>query len=135
MIFSLERAAVVWSILERISGFDPSLEMVAPRYLKILANNGGQKIKVHDRVIRMVFPMIQRAENDRSVWRALPVYDNVLNVRLNPTRFLLSLYLFLFCFSFYLLTSLCFTFCRFFLRFFYSHKTWYSIYKFRPCFV
>ena len=34
MIFSLERAAVVWAILERISGFDPLLEMIAPRYLK-----------------------------------------------------------------------------------------------------
>ena len=34
MTFSLERAAVVWAILERISGFDPSLEMIAPRYLK-----------------------------------------------------------------------------------------------------
>ena len=34
MIFSLERAAVVWAILEGISGFDPSLEMIAPRYLK-----------------------------------------------------------------------------------------------------
>ena len=34
MIFSLERAAVVWDILERISGFDPSLEMIVPRYLK-----------------------------------------------------------------------------------------------------
>ena len=34
MSFSLERAAVVWAILERISGFDPSLEMIAPRYLK-----------------------------------------------------------------------------------------------------
>ena len=34
MIFSLERAAVVWAILERISGFDPSLEMIAPRFLK-----------------------------------------------------------------------------------------------------
>ena len=30
MIFSLERAAVVWAILERISGFDPSLEMIVP---------------------------------------------------------------------------------------------------------
>ena len=29
MIFSLERAAVVWAILERISDFDPSLEMIA----------------------------------------------------------------------------------------------------------
>ena len=34
MIFSLERAAVDWAILERISGFDPSLEIIAPRYLK-----------------------------------------------------------------------------------------------------
>ena len=29
MIFSLERASFVWAILERISGFDPSLEMIA----------------------------------------------------------------------------------------------------------
>ena len=36
MIFSLERAAVVWAILERISGFDPSLEMIAPRYFKFV---------------------------------------------------------------------------------------------------
>ena len=34
MIFSLERAAVVWAIQERVSGFDSSLEMIAPRYLK-----------------------------------------------------------------------------------------------------
>ena len=34
MSVHLERAAVVWAILERISGFDPSLEMIAPRYLK-----------------------------------------------------------------------------------------------------
>ena len=34
MIFSLERAAVVLAILERISGLDPSLEMIAPRHLK-----------------------------------------------------------------------------------------------------
>ena len=34
MILSLERAAVVWAILERILGFDPSLEMIAPMYLK-----------------------------------------------------------------------------------------------------
>ena len=34
MIISLERAAIVWAILERISGFDPSLEMIASRYLK-----------------------------------------------------------------------------------------------------
>ena len=34
MIFSLERAAVVWAIQERISCFQPSLEMIAPRYLK-----------------------------------------------------------------------------------------------------
>ena len=34
MSFSLERADVVGAILERISGFDPSLEMITPRYLK-----------------------------------------------------------------------------------------------------
>ena len=34
MIFSLERAAVVWAILERMSGFDTSLWMIAQRYLK-----------------------------------------------------------------------------------------------------
>ena len=33
------------------------------------------EIKVHRRVIR-IFPMIQSAKNDRSVQRALPVYDN-----------------------------------------------------------
>ena len=32
MIFSLERFAVAWAFLERISGFDPSLELIAPRY-------------------------------------------------------------------------------------------------------
>ena len=36
-----------------------------------------KKIKVHRRAIRMIFSMIQRAEDDRSVLRALPVYDNV----------------------------------------------------------
>ena len=34
MIFSSERAAVVWAILERIPDFDPSLEMIAHRFLK-----------------------------------------------------------------------------------------------------
>ena len=28
------KCSVVWAILERISGFDPSLEMIAPRYLQ-----------------------------------------------------------------------------------------------------
>ena len=39
-------------------------------------NMADKKIKVHRRVIRMIFPMIRRAENGRSVLRALPVYDN-----------------------------------------------------------
>ena len=34
MIFSLERPAVFWAILERNSGFDPSLEIIVPRYLQ-----------------------------------------------------------------------------------------------------
>ena len=37
-----------------------------------------KEIKVHRRVIRMIFTMIQRAKNDRSVRRRLPVYDNEL---------------------------------------------------------
>ena len=39
MIFNLERAAVVWAVLERISGFDLSLEIIAPRYLKFSASS------------------------------------------------------------------------------------------------
>ena len=39
MIFSLKRAAVVWQILERISGFDPSLEMIVPLFLKFSASS------------------------------------------------------------------------------------------------
>ena len=39
MIFSLERAAVVWAILERISDFDPSIEMSAPRYLNFFTSS------------------------------------------------------------------------------------------------
>ena len=39
-------------------------------------NMAVEEIKVHSRVIRIIFPMIQRAKNDRSVQRALPVYDN-----------------------------------------------------------
>ena len=39
MIFSLERAAVVWAILERISGFEPSLEMTDHRYLKFFISS------------------------------------------------------------------------------------------------
>ena len=36
MIFSLERAAVVWAILERISGVEPSLEMICSKVLEVL---------------------------------------------------------------------------------------------------
>ena len=38
-----------------------------------------KEIKVHRRVIRMILTMIQRAKNDRSVRRVLPVYDNGLD--------------------------------------------------------
>ena len=39
MVFSLERTAIVWAILDRISGFDPSLEMIAPRFLKFFTSS------------------------------------------------------------------------------------------------
>ena len=32
IVFSLERGAVVWAILESIFGLNPSLEMTDPRY-------------------------------------------------------------------------------------------------------
>ena len=34
-ILRLEGAAVFRAIVEKISGFDPSLEMIVPRYLKL----------------------------------------------------------------------------------------------------
>ena len=48
MIFSLGRATVVWAIVERISGFDPSLEMIAPRYLKFSTSSSlwNEKLEV-----------------------------------------------------------------------------------------
>ena len=35
MILSFVSAAMVWAILERISGLDPSLVTIAPNYLKL----------------------------------------------------------------------------------------------------
>ena len=35
MTFSLVTAAVVWAVLESTSGFDPSSDTIAPRYLKL----------------------------------------------------------------------------------------------------
>ena len=39
MVFCPERAAVVWAILERLSSLDSSLEMIDPRYLKIVTTS------------------------------------------------------------------------------------------------
>ena len=44
MIFSLERAAVVCAILESISGFGPSLVMIAPRYESHPVSNANSPI-------------------------------------------------------------------------------------------
>ena len=46
-----------------------------------------KEIKVHRPEIRMVFPMIQRVKNNRSVWRALPVYDKVWTLQLRNWEF------------------------------------------------
>ena len=51
MIFSLERAAVVWANLERISGFDPSLEMIAPRLIMFVL----KKYFCHVQLSKLVF--------------------------------------------------------------------------------
>ena len=34
-----------------------------------------KEIKIYRQVIRMIFPMIQRAKNNRSVWRACSVTE------------------------------------------------------------
>ena len=39
MVLSFASAAVVWAILARNSGFDPSSAMIAPRYLKLLTQS------------------------------------------------------------------------------------------------
>ena len=39
-------------------------------------NMAEKEIKVHRRVIRLIFPMIQRTKNNKSVQRAIPVYNN-----------------------------------------------------------
>ena len=47
------------------------------------------EIKVHRRVIRVIFIMIQRAKSYRSVRRALPVHDNdrkLMNGQINDTK-------------------------------------------------
>ena len=49
-----------------------------------------KEIKVHRPEIRMVFPMIQRVKNDRSVWRALPVYDKVWTLATEKLRILFT---------------------------------------------
>ena len=39
MVLNCVSAAVVWAIMARISGLDPSSEMIAPRYLKLLTQS------------------------------------------------------------------------------------------------
>ena len=51
-----------------------------------------KEIKVHRRVIRMIFPMIHRAKNNRLVRRALPVYDN--DVKTENSIYLLNKFVF-----------------------------------------
>ena len=52
-----------------------------------------KEIKVHSQVIHMIFLMIQRAKNDRSVQRALLVYDNWLVQVLSYQYYIVHLYI------------------------------------------
>ena len=58
--FSLDRAAVVWAILESISNLDPSLEMIDPRYLKLFFTSSS------------LWPLILI-----SLWKALGLFVTV----------------------------------------------------------
>ena len=44
MLFRPESAAVVWVILESIFGFDPSLEMIGPRFMYFLVLDCASKL-------------------------------------------------------------------------------------------
>ena len=84
MIFSLERAAVVGAILERISGFDPSLEMIAPRYLKFLSLEAIWVVCHHfclvwtDLHFVHCCGSIKMVYQDASLFFLFCIYDNVI---------------------------------------------------------
>ena len=63
--FTLERAAVVWAILERISGFDPLLT-IAPRYLSSPLLLLALYIYGHAKVVLVRF---QERLEINSVWK------------------------------------------------------------------
>ena len=94
MIFSLERAAVVWAILERILGFDPSLEMITPRCLKFSTSSSLFYLDLSLEAIRVVClhfclvwtdlhfvpcgGSIKTVYQDASLFFFFCIYDNVI---------------------------------------------------------
>ena len=96
MIFSLERAAVVWAILERISGFDPLLEMIAPRYLKFSTSSSLRPFILISlwkplglfvitfvlsgpiSILYLVVVLSRRSYQDASLFFLFCIYDNVI---------------------------------------------------------
>ena len=105
IIFSLKRAAaVVWAVLEKISGFDPSLEMTGPRYLKfstvstvmilsIRTDTPGQTVQTQIRLLRSLIRVYTICHSVCIVWTHYSVVEphssnfrviktNVLGVRI-----------------------------------------------------
>ena len=70
-IFSLERAAIAWAILERISGFDPSLEMIVPR-----------SFEINDNILKIqnVSPYINHSAVYILFW-SFEINDNILRIQ------------------------------------------------------
>ena len=91
MIFSLERAAVVRVILERIPGFDPSLQMIVPRYLKFSTSSSlwsfnwslfGSHLGCLSSLLSCLdlspFCTLWRLFQDASFFLNFCIYDNVI---------------------------------------------------------
>ena len=49
---SFASAAVVWAILARISGLDPSSAMIAPRYLNLLTQSSFSPLTLNNMLVR-----------------------------------------------------------------------------------
>ena len=58
MVLSFASAAVVWTILTRISGLDPSSVMIAPRYLKLLTQSSFSLLTLMSVLMLLVISLV-----------------------------------------------------------------------------
>ena len=58
MVLSFVSAAVVWAILARMSGLEPSSAMIAPRYLKLLTQSSFSPLTLMSMLMPLVMLVI-----------------------------------------------------------------------------